>query len=260
VRNNSPDLWRTSFPQPDSSSHKYNRGYCVVFAAPSLTGATNLASSAALRIGTGLVTVQAEQRGDVYRTILPPEIMVQDEGEPVPDKATALLGGPGGISPEHKHALLSRTDIARVLDSGALPDRPDEINGTVLTVLTPHEGEFEKLFGPVGDNRAQSARSAAQRSNCVVVLKGSETVVAHPDGRTIVNDRPDSNLATAGTGDVLAGMIAGLFAQGMDPFYAAAAAVWMHSEAADMIGRGLIASDIVGAIPSVLDRLFEGDD
>lgn len=256
---NLPNLWRTSLPNPDSSSHKYQRGYCVVFAAPALTGATRMAATAALRIGAGLVTVQAAQRGDIYRMTLPPEIMVQDDGEPVPDKATVLLGGPGGISPHHKRDLLRRSDLPRVIDSGALPDRPALLNGTVKTVLTPHEGEFETLFGPIGDDRRQAALQTAQRAQSIVVLKGPVTLIAHPDGRLIVNDRPDANLATAGTGDVLAGMIAGLIAQGMDVFYAAAAAVWMHSEAALRIGHGLIASDIIKALPNVLKTAADPD-
>lgn len=218
-----------------------------------------MAATAALRMGAGLVMVQAAQRGDVYRMSLPPEIMVQDDGDAVPDKATVLLGGPGGISPSHKRDLSRRSDLPRVIDSGALPDAPAALNGTLKTVLTPHEGEFEKLFGPIGDDRKQAALTAAQRAQSIVVLKGPMTLIAHPDGRLIVNDRPDANLATAGTGDVLAGMIAGLLAQGMEVFYAAAAAVWMHSDAAGRIGRGLIASDIIAVLPDVLKSVTETD-
>jgi NAD(P)H-hydrate epimerase len=242
-------------PSPDADSHKYKRGYCTVFAAPALTGATRLSAMAALRVGAGLVTVQCDARGDVYRTALAPEIMVQDDAEPVPEKTTVLLGGPGGLSSRFKDTLLDRFDLPRVIDSGALPVRPDALNGTERTVLTPHEGEFEKLFGAINHDRIDAAKEAAKRSGCIIVLKGPVTFITHPDGRIIVNDRPDPNLATAGTGDVLAGMIAGLIAQGMSPFYAAAAAVWLHSEAAVHIGRGLIASDIIGEIPARLKAL-----
>lgn len=218
-----------------------------------------MAATAALRMGAGLVTVQAVQRGDIYRMSLPPEIMVQDDSEAVPDKATVLLGGPGGISPSHKRELLRSSDLPRVIDSGALPDAPEALDGTETTVLTPHQGEFEALFGPIGDDRRQAAFTAAQRAQSIVVLKGPVTLIAHPDGRLIVNDRPDANLASAGTGDVLAGMIAGLMAQSMDGFHAAAAAVWMHSNAADRIGRGLIASDIIAALPDVLKSVADLD-
>lgn len=181
--------------------------------------------------------------------------MVQDSCEAVPDKATALLGGPGGIAPDHKRTLLSRFDLLRVIDSAALPDNPEDLNGTDQTILTPHDGEFAALFGSVDGCRHEAAKAAADRSKCIVVLKGPQTLITHPDGRMIINDRPDPNLATAGTGDVLAGMIAGLLAQGIDAFHAAAAAVWMHSEAAARIGRGLIASDIMREIPALLRRL-----
>lgn len=202
-----------------------------------------------------MVTVQCDQRGDVYRAALTPEIMVQDEGEAIPTKSTALLGGPGGISGRHLAILLARLDLPRVLDSGAFPEKPSPINGNPTTVLTPHQGEFERLFGEFSTDRRSAVLSAAEMSNCVVVLKGPETLIAHPDGRLISNDRPNPSLATAGTGDVLAGIIAGLLAQGMDPFWASAAGVWIHSEAAETVGRGLIASDLVAALPGILQAL-----
>ena len=242
-------------PSPDGSSHKYDRGYLTVFGASSLTGATRLSSTAALRIGAGLVTVQCERRGDVYRTSLPPEIMVQDEGEPVPEKATALLGGPGGISETHKKTLLETTDRPRVIDSAALPTEPSAFNGNPNTVLTPHQGEFDTLFGQSSGDRRSAVQSAAKEAKCVVVLKGPETLIAHPDGRIISNDRPNPNLATAGTGDVLAGMIAGLVAQHMGAFWASAAAVWMHSEAAERLGKGLMASDLAKRLPDIWQAL-----
>lgn len=255
AKSNSPESWLAFLPRHLNSSHKYHRGYCTVFAAPSLTGATRMSVEAALRTGAGLVTVQTQSRGDVYRASLPPEIMVQDAGEAVPDKATALLGGPGGIAPDHKRTLLSRSDLPRVIDSAALPDSPEDLFAMDQTILTPHEGEFAALFGPINGCRREAARAAAARSKCIVVLKGPQTLITHPDGRMIINDRPDTNLATAGTGDVLAGMIAGLLAQGMEAFHAAAAAVWMHSEASARIGRGLVASDIIGEIPALLQEL-----
>jgi len=257
---NGPELWANVLPRPDAASHKYDRGYCTIFGAPSLTGATRLAATAANRVGAGLVTVQCETRGDVYRAALPPEIMVQDAGETIPEKTTALLGGPGGLSPSHLDALLSRTGLPRVIDSGGFPSTPDRLNGNSATILTPHEGEFSKLFGPTsgsfGAAKAEATLKAAQASGAVVVLKGPLSVIAHPDGRIVLNDRPNPYLATAGTGDVLAGLMAGLLAQHMDAFWAASAAVWIHSEAAERIGPGLIASDITSIVPNILAELL----
>lgn len=210
---------------------------------------------AANRIGAGLVTVQCEERGDVYRTVLPPEIMVQDDGETIPAKTTVLLGGPGGISPVHCDKVYRPGAYIRVIDSAAFPDLPDTLNGDLRTILTPHDGEFSKLFGGIGPDREEAAHVAAVRCNGIVVLKGATTIIAHPDGRTVINDRPNPNLATAGTGDILAGMISGLAAQSMPAFEASCAAVWMHAEAGEQIGRGLIASDIIDRLPTILTAL-----
>lgn len=253
---NGPALWANVLPRPDAASHKYDRGYCTIFGAPSLTGATRLAAAAANRVGAGLVTVQCETRGDVYRAALPPEIMVQDAGEAVSEKTTALLGGPGGLSPPHLDELLSRHDLPRVIDSGGFPSTPDRLNGNSATILTPHEGEFAKLFGLIGADKAEAALKAAQASGAIVVLKGALTVIAHPDGRIVLNDRPNPYLATAGTGDVLAGLMTGLLAQHMDAFWAASAGVWIHSEAAERVGPGLIASDIAAIVPNILADLL----
>lgn len=208
-----------------------------------------------MRIGAGLVTLHCQQRGDVYRASLPAEIMVQDEGGPLPEKATALLGGPGGISDDHRAKLYDQTDLIRVIDSAAFPDDPSDLNGNDKTILTPHDGEFSRLFGDIGEDRCKAAKDAAARSGAIVVLKGAQTVIAHPDRRCVLNDRPNPNLATAGTGDVLAGLILGLAAQSMPAFEAACAAVWIHSEAGERIGRGLIASDIIHAVPEILQSL-----
>ncbi|WP_298917240.1 ADP/ATP-dependent (S)-NAD(P)H-hydrate dehydratase [uncultured Algimonas sp.] len=183
---------------------------------------------------------------------LSPEIMVQDAGEPTPAKTTALLAGPGGLADMHRRPVRERTDLARVLDSAALPDDPDAMDGNDDTILTPHRGEFERLFGAVSSNAIDGAVDAARRCGCIVVLKGPMTVIASPQDDPIINDRPNPALATAGTGDVLAGIIAGLVAQGMVPRLAAAAGVWLHLEAADAVGPGLIASDLGRAVGSSL--------
>lgn len=250
---NGPDLWL--LPIPTNDGHKYHRGAVAIFAAPELTGATRMAATACNRIGAGLVSVVARERSDVYRATLPPDIMVGDD---LPAKATVLLGGSGGIASNHMGQLLAGRGCVRVFDADALPDESafDQLDEDCI--LTPHCGEFERVFGRVvdGDQMRDAVTTAAARSGGVVVAKGSKTLIAHPDGRLRVNHHASRWLAKAGTGDVLAGMIAGLAAQGMTPFDAASAAVWLHGEAGRRIGPGLIASDIEGALPNILAELI----
>jgi hydroxyethylthiazole kinase-like uncharacterized protein yjeF len=163
---------------------------------------------------------------------------------------------------------LARTGAALVIDADAITvfrDDPEELFSVldVDDVLTPHPGEFERLFpGLLKDapERITAARRAAKRADAIVLLKGGDTVIAAPDGRACVNANGSPWLATAGSGDVLAGFIGSLIAQGMESFEAACAAAWIHSEAADLHGPGLIAEDLPGLAPSVLRRLYEGRD
>ena len=250
---NDPKLWSNTLPRPAADGHKYDRGYAAIYGAADLTGATRLAAAACSRMGAGLVGVVAEGRGDVYRASLPPDIMVARN---VPEKANVLLGGPGGIAPEQKEELLAASDRdARVFDAGAIPgeNRFGSLDDTCI--LTPHVGEFERLFGAM-DNAEKAARAVTERSGAVIILKSSRTVIVDPTGRTVVNTHGSPYLAKAGTGDVLAGMIAGLVAQGMPPFEASCAAVWMHGEAGRRIGCGLIAGDIADHLPAILDMLL----
>lgn len=251
-KDNSPEMWLDAFPSPADNAHKYHRGHAVVFAAPELTGATRLAASAASRIGAGLVTVLAESRGDVFRSCLPADIMVVDKHLDSITGVTAMLGGPGGLCPSHRAMLFnSKKDMKRVFDASTMSYNPLDANLNENSVLTPHEGEFKKLFPDVTGDRPARALYAAKHSGAVVLLKGPKTVIAHPDGRVVINDAPNPNLAKAGTGDVLAGFLTGLLAQGMSVFEACCAAVWIHSDCAERAGPGLTAVDLEYMIPEV---------
>ncbi|HEU0229520.1 MAG TPA: NAD(P)H-hydrate dehydratase [Burkholderiaceae bacterium] len=269
VFQNGPGQWLDQYPWCRPDTHKYRRGHVLVLGGAVQTGAARLVALGAARAGAGLVTVAApDSVWPIYAAALT-SVMAQ----PVhgPDGFRALLAdkrknvvvlGPGaGASPETRQCVLSALETGRgvVLDADALTVFSGEVE--VLAdaiagpcVLTPHEGEFERLFSLRGDKLAR-ARFAARQSGAVVVLKGWDTVVAAPDGRAVVNANAPPELATGGSGDVLAGLIGGLMAQGMAPFQAASAAVWLHGEAATQIGPGLIAEDLPAALPPVLGRL-----
>jgi hydroxyethylthiazole kinase-like uncharacterized protein yjeF len=178
----------------------------------------------------------------------------------------AVVLGPGlgvGDATQDLVAAVLGSSAAVVLDADALTSFAENPPGVFAqlrprSVLTPHEGEFERLFPGLlakGPTRLDAARSAVRAARCVVLLKGTDTVIAAPDGRAAVNTNAPPWLATAGTGDVLAGMIAGLLAQGMDAFEAACAGAWLHGEAAARFGVGLIAEDIPEQLPEVLRTL-----
>ncbi len=273
---NDPEAWLAGFPWPHADGHKFSRGHALVVGGGRMTGAARLAARAALRVGAGLVTVACPAEAfPIYATALV-SILV----EPVADAAgfanlladarrNAVLLGPGaGVTPTLRRQVLAvlGTDRATVLDADALTVFAGAA-GTLFErltprcLLTPHGGEFARLFPAEVTDPATSAdklaraRAAAARSGAVVVLKGADTVIAAPDGRAAINANAPPELATAGAGDVLAGLAVGLMAQGLPTFEAASAAVWLHGEAASGVGPGLIAEDLPEALPRVLAGL-----
>ena len=266
---NESGLWLGDFPWPRLDHHKYDRGHAVIAGGPQMTGAARLASHAALRVGAGMVSVAVPvDNAVVYKVALVGVIVhpVRDTAgfsEIIEDsRVTACLVGPGnGVTGSTREQALAalRTKKAVVLDADALTvfaESPDllfsSIDGACL--MTPHEGEFRRLF-EMQDDKLAAARAAAKTSGAVVLLKGADTVIAAPDGRAVINSNAPPDLATAGAGDVLAGLATGLAAQGMDMFDAACAATWLHGAAGNAVGPGLIAEDLPDALPMVLRAL-----
>ncbi len=266
---NHPTLWQAQMPQTRSSSHKYSRGHALLCGGYPMTGAARMAARAAARIGSGLTTIAVPENAfPIYAAALT-SIMVQpltqDGGLAhllSDSRYTAFLIGPGaGVNDATRESALEILGTARpvLLDADAISvfaSRTAELARAVRgpCVMTPHEGEFARVFDARGDKLSR-ARTAARQSGAVIVLKGADTVIASPDGRAVVNTNAPPSLATAGSGDVLGGLILGLLAQGMDVFWAAAAGVWVHGAAAAAFGPGLLAEDLPDLVPAVLRRL-----
>jgi ADP-dependent NAD(P)H-hydrate dehydratase / NAD(P)H-hydrate epimerase len=283
---NAPELWRERFPVPGIEGHKYSRGHAVVVSGGiSHTGAARLAAMAALRGGGGLVTIASPRAALAVNAAASLAVMVRpiDGGAELEmllsDKRfNAVAIGPGaGVGAATRELVMAslRGERAVVIDADGLTsfaegaghgeqDGPqDELFAALAAngkaVLTPHAGEFHRLFGGTPsspDAKTELTRAAARRSGAVVVFKGADTVIAAPDGRSAINANAPPWLATAGTGDVLAGLAAGLLAQGMPPFEAACAAVWMHGEAATATGPGMISEDLAPRFPEIFARLM----
>lgn len=267
-----PD-WAAAFPWPQPDTHKHARGrLAVVSGRASQTGAARLAARAGLRIGAGLVRILCPP--DAVAVIAPTieAVMLAPFASPealahaVEGMDAVVIGpaaGVGEVTAADVRALAG-TGAALIVDADGLTSfehMPDELFGLLDRddVLTPHEGEFRRLFpGLLERGREIAAAEAARRTGCVVVLKGPATVIAAPGGRLAVNQNGTPWLATAGSGDVLAGMIGGLIAQRMESFDAARAAVWLHAAAAADFGPGLIAEDLTEGLPTVLRRLRGG--
>ncbi|MHC4984250.1 MAG: NAD(P)H-hydrate dehydratase [Planctomycetota bacterium] len=268
---NGPDLWAGGYPRRGAADHKYNFGHAVVLGGATMTGAARLAARAALRIGAGLVTVACPREALAIYALSTPSIITQPlDGEQdfadlmADPRRNAILLGPGnGVSAETRTRVLAALKggaRAVVLDADALTVFQDD-PGALFTeirgpcVLTPHEGEFARLFPDLDGDKLACARRAAERSGAVVLVKGADTVIAAPDGAAVINANAPPDLATAGAGDVLAGLVLGLLAQGMATFDATCASAWLHGEVATILGPGLIAEDLPDALPEALGRL-----
>lgn len=266
---NGQDLWRSFLPHLNSASHKFRRGHLGVFSGgATATGAARLAAMAGLRAGAGLVTVAAPEEALAANAAHLTAVMLKriDDADTLAQwiadpRMSAFVLGPGfGIGERAREfaALLAARPL--VLDADGItsfagaPQRLFDVfsEGEPHLVLTPHEGEFARLFPDIAADDTMSkvdkARAAAARANAAVIYKGADTVIAAPDGRAAINTNAPPFLATAGSGDVLAGITGGLLAQGMPAFEAASAAVWIHGEAGQQAGKGLTAEDLVGAI------------
>jgi NAD(P)H-hydrate epimerase len=266
---NHPALWRSALPRPAAAGNKYSRGHALLCGGYPMTGAARMAARAAARAGAGLTSIAVPEVAlPIYAAALT-SIMVQPIARPedfarllTDTRYSGFLIGPGaGVSEgtfDRALAMLA-TRRAVLLDADAITvfaGRTAALAAAIEgpCILTPHEGEFARLFDLSGDKLTR-ARAAARSSGAIIVLKGSDTVIAAPDGRAAVNTNAPASLATAGSGDVLGGMILGLLAQGMEAFAAAAAGVWLHGAAAADFGPGLLAEDLPDLLPGVLRRL-----
>ena len=273
---NTPTLWGAKYRWPDVGAHKYARGHCVAVSGPAhATGAARMAARGALRIGAGLVSVAAEGDAVAANAALLTAVMVKPFrrakglSQLLSDKRlNAVALGPGLGMGKATRALVQaalESGAAVVLDADALTsfhDDPRELFRQIenSTVMTPHEGEFERIFPGLrkkARSKVEAAREASRLSGAVVLFKGNDTVIAEPNGMAAINANAPATLATAGAGDVLTGFIAGLLAQGMPPFEAASAAAWLHGDAAARFGPGLIAEDLPEILPESLAALRE---
>jgi len=266
---NDPALWHARLPRPENAGNKYTRGHAVVSGGYPMTGAARLAARAAARAGAGLTTIAVPEIAFPIYAAASTSIMVHPIAAPedfdrfLDDRrVTGFLIGPGAGANEATRtralAMLA-TGRATVIDADAITafqDDPFALDRGIVgvCVMTPHEGEFKRVFDTTGD-KLKRTRAAARRSGAIVVLKGADTTIAAPDGRAIVNANAPPTLATGGAGDVLSGIVLGLLAQGMEPFLAAAAGVWLHGAAATAFGPGLLAEDLPDLLPGVFQRL-----
>jgi NAD(P)H-hydrate epimerase len=267
---NEPALWSSFLRRHDLADHKYKRGHLTILGGAGATGAARLAALAARRVGAGLVTIAAPRVAvPIYQGAEPGNLVAECDGDDAfggllaDERRNGVLIGPGsGHSERTGRAVLSALAARRsvVLDADALTtfaDRPDTLFRAVAgpVLMTPHAGEFRRVFPDLADmpGKVERTRAAARRSGATVLLKGPDTVIASPDGGAVINVHAPSTLATAGSGDVLSGIAAGLMARGLAPLAAGAAAAWIHGECAYRFGHaGLIAEDLIDCLPRAL--------
>ena len=266
---NAPALWPETPVRLDLAGHKYRRGHALVAGGAETMGAARMAARAALRAGAGLVTIASPREAFPIYAAAELAVMVRPFEGPAgyadildDPRFTPLLLGPGlGVGARALVETAGATGRPMVLDADALtafeddPDALFRLTRAAPAILTPHGGEFARLFGKGEGSKLAMARMAAERSGAVVILKGADSVIAAPDGRAAINANAPPTLATAGSGDVLAGIACGLMAGGAPPFEAAAAAVWLHGDIAAAFGAGLVATDLIDGIPPALNRL-----
>lgn len=272
---NSPSLWQSLLPKPNANSHKYSRGYVLVQGGYPTTGAARLAALAAARTGAGITAIATPEIAlNIYASQLlsimaKPYASIDEFNSLITDKRIgAMLIGPGaGVTETTRNNTLSmlHTGKPMVLDADALSvfaAQAAQLKNAISApcVITPHDAEFNRLFGitPAKQQteRIQQAMIAAKKIGAIILLKGAKTIIAEPNGKVIINEVAPATLATAGAGDVLAGIITSLLAQHMPALEAAAAGTWIHSEAARLFGIGLIAEDIPELIPTVFAQLL----
>ena len=279
---NIPQTWRQWFPVPRIDGHKYARGHSIIVSGDlAATGAARMSARGALRAGAGLVTLASPRDALIVNAAALAAVMVRpidtavEFAELLTDKRfnTCVIGPGAGLGQRTRDFVLTALSVKRglVLDADALTsfaDAPDRLFEAIKAshdpqvVLTPHEGEFPRLFSDISNkhplrSKLERVRAAAERSGAIVLLKGPDTVVASPDGRATIAANAPPWLATAGAGDVLSGMIAGLLAQGVPAFEAASMGVWMHGEAGREAGPGLIAEDLPEVLPAVFRHLYD---
>jgi ADP-dependent NAD(P)H-hydrate dehydratase / NAD(P)H-hydrate epimerase len=273
---NAANLW--ALPRRVAEGHKFTAGHAVIASGgPWNTGAARLAAQAAQRVGAGLVTIASPAAALAVNAAHLTSILLAEVDNAIAlasflsdHRRNAILLGPamgvGSFSRAKVRAALA-SGRATVLDADALTsfeETPDELFEAIAefpqrpVIMTPHAGEFSRLFGALqqsDESKVAQARLAAETSGAIIVYKGPDSVIASPNGTSLINSNAPPWLATAGSGDVLAGIVTGLLAQAMPPLQAAAAAVFIHGEAANRLGAGLIAEDLVGEIPAVLQWL-----
>ena len=269
---NGPGLWLGGYPWPAPESYKYKRGEVLILGGETITGASRMTAQASARAGAGMVTLAAPSPvWSIYATSLINVIVRAFEGVPEfetlladPRRNVIAIGPGAGVGSSTRQCVLAAlaTRRATVLDADALTsfaEAPQDLFAAIdgPCVLTPHAGEFKRIFHFEGD-KLERTRNAAKQCNAIVLLKGPDTVIAAPDGRAIINSNAPPQLAPGGSGDVLPGFVAALLAQGMAPFEAAAAAVWLHGAAAAAFGLGMVAEDIPDALPHVVQALKRG--